>query len=255
MAKIVMIVACLGFLLSLCQAATRRQTARRRRPRRRRPQTVNGRPNRAANSPRLRSADPSWMKRAPVPNVKVVAPPQKSGPDLTAVTDAAGNFTLRLPSWRLEFLLLAKDSEGGRLGFLHYVPSKSSPAPDAHRVAHGASDLSHRGGRQGTTGCRREGWRRFPVPPRADGHNKRCRPKVGPTDDRRRGESRPSRSSRHAIGLRLCRQSGRRLRLHPLPQAKREAEADRLRKAGAGRQPANQIRARGRSQDASAPCR
>ncbi len=143
MAKIVMIVACLGLLLSLCQAAT--SAADRATPSAAQAKTADSK--RAAQSG---SEQPTFAirgsvvdeKGAPVPNVKVVAPPQKSGPDLTALTDAAGNFTLRLPSWRLEFLLLARDREDGRLGFLHYVPSKSSPAPDARIVLHTARPIS-----------------------------------------------------------------------------------------------------------------
>ena len=46
---------------------------------------------------------------------------------LTAVTDAAGNFRLELPSWQIQAILLAKDDRGLRIASVRYVPGKTHP--------------------------------------------------------------------------------------------------------------------------------
>ena len=67
-------------------------------------------------------------KGAPVPNVKVfTSAVHEQDADPAALTDAAGNFTLRLPSWQVYALLLAKEEAGGRIGVLQYVPGKARP--------------------------------------------------------------------------------------------------------------------------------
>ena len=61
-----------------------------------------------------------------VPHVTVAT---AAGRDLAlisrSVTDAAGNFTLNVPTWQSHVNLWAKDQAGSRIGSLHYVAGKA----------------------------------------------------------------------------------------------------------------------------------
>jgi hypothetical protein len=68
-------------------------------------------------------------KGIPVPHVQVVTPARADlNVDLATVTDAAGHFTLDVPTWQSLVILWAKDEAGHRIGSLNYVPGKTRPA-------------------------------------------------------------------------------------------------------------------------------
>ncbi len=76
----------------------------------------------------------------PVPHVKVVtAAGRDPDVDLAAVSDAAGNFTLNVPTWQTQVNLWAKDAAGSRIGSRRYVPGKTHQP--ARIVLHAARSI------------------------------------------------------------------------------------------------------------------
>ena len=85
-------------------------------------------------------------KGTPVPHVKIVTSAGwRSDVDRTTLvdratlTDAAGDFTLDVPTWPMLLLLWAKDKTGTRMGSLNDVPGKTRPA--ARIVLHEARSI------------------------------------------------------------------------------------------------------------------
>jgi hypothetical protein len=79
-------------------------------------------------------------KGTTVPHVTVAtAAGRDPDVDLAAVSDAAGNFTLDVPTWQTQVSLWAKDEAGSRIGSLHYVPGKAHQP--ARIVLHAARSI------------------------------------------------------------------------------------------------------------------